>query len=50
MTQKRLLEIRGEIDQRAANATALTQLIDWLIEVAPKGAELPEETKEEIED
>jgi len=50
MNRERLLEIKGEIDQRAANAAALTRLVDWLIEVAPKGAELPEETVEEIED
>lgn len=47
MTEKQLLEIRGEIDQRAANAAALTRLVDLLIEVAPKDKE---EEEFEIED
>lgn len=36
MTKERLEEIRGEIDQRASNAGALTQLLDCLIEAAPE--------------
>lgn len=36
MTKEKLTEIRGEIDQRAGNAGALTQLLDCLIEAAPE--------------
>lgn len=45
MNRERLLEIKGEIDQRAANAAVLEQLFDLLVLDA-----LIEESFESIED